>query len=81
MEVSETDGVTSCSSYQIIEQLRKMSGITLVLAQREHTLVVHGLTCNFEALYIGIVKFMFTGPASFVRFPVFQKDACHKNVV
>jgi hypothetical protein len=41
-------------------------------------LTADGLTCNFEALYIGIVKFMFTGPASFVRFPVFQK-MCHKK--
>jgi hypothetical protein len=55
--------------YQIIEQLSRMSQIMLVLAKIAY-LAADGLTCNFEALYIGIVKFMFTGPASFVRFPV-----------
>ena len=45
--------------------------------QMYHT-KVYGLTCNLDALYIGIVKFIFTGPASFVIFPAFHKEK--KNV-
>ena len=41
---------------------------------------IKGLTCNFDALYIGIVKFMFTGPASFVIFPAFHKGGCHNKL-
>jgi len=45
---------------------------------KKHT--ADGLTCNFDALYIGIVKFMFTGPASFVIFPAFHKGGCHNKL-
>lgn len=45
--------------------------------QKSAHIPVYGHTCNFEALYIGIVKFIFTGPASFVIFPTFHKGECH----
>jgi hypothetical protein len=81
LKVFKSIKATSCSDVPNDRTTKQNVSNHIGVGTKISYLAADCLTCNFEALYIGIVKFMFTGPASFVRFPVFHKDACQENVV